>query len=520
MSVQVPIITLNKLKKRFPVKGGGAVRAVEDISLTVYKGERLGVVGESGCGKSTLGRVILQLYRQTSGACVYHGRSLSEVAPRYRAREINKLLTYQHKARKDYQKSLHLELKARAARMGMDEVSAQASAREVRKYRHFSRQSELLSFQAKELRKEASRQLREGSRTVGSLILSRDLKKVQDLYREANQSLKLAHKAQKELLQQGKLVSLYNDEMPDTASNGPVENALRAHLKNAGESLSRAEAYRHTNIAEITERCSDPNYWKRLDSNQETGINLGKLSSREMRDIRRDMQMIFQDPAASLDPRETIGKAIGETFRIHTKLKQKERKERAIELLKVVGLKPDHYDYYPHQLSGGQKQRVGIARAIALHPRFMVLDESLSALDVSVQAQILQLLTDLLKEYDLTYFFITHNLGVVKHFCDRVMVMYLGSVCELAPVGNLFKTPLHPYTQSLLASVPVPEVKDRDTEEAPLMGEVPSAVNPPSGCPFHTRCPRMMPVCAEQKPQLAEQGPGHLVACHLFPAQM
>ncbi len=521
MSQRVPIITLNKLKKRFPAKGGGAVRAVEDISLCVYQGECLGVVGESGCGKSTLGRVILQLYKQTSGACVYHGRSLMEAAPRYRGKEIQKLLRYQQKARQTYQQSLHLELKARAARMRTDEFSAQANAKEVRRYRHYSRQAEKMSFEAKELRKEASRQLREGSRTVGSLILSRDLKKVQALYLQADLALRQARKAQRALLAKGQMIALDNDRLPqDLALQGPQVEALTGHLDQARAATERAEAYRHTNISEITERCTDPNYWARLDNNQETGINLGKLSSREMRDIRRDMQMIFQDPAASLDPRETVGRAISEPFRIHTKLNQKERKERVLELLKVVGLKPDHYDYYPHQLSGGQKQRGGIARAIALHPRFMVLDESLSALDVSVQAQVLQLLTDLKKEFDLTYFFITHNLGVVKHFCDRVMVMYLGGVCELAPVHSLFHTPMHPYTQSLLNSVPVPEVTDRRLLEAPLMGEVPSAINPPSGCTFHTRCPRALPVCSEQKPQLALQGPGHYVACHLFPAQM
>lgn len=509
-----PMITLNKLKKTFPVPGSGRIRAVEDVSLTIYKGEKLGVVGESGCGKSTLGRVILQLYRQTSGACVYYGKTLQEVNPRYLGREVKKLPIYQRKAKQYYQQSLQMDLKARAWRMRMDEVSARANASEERRYHRYSKKADMLAFRAKELRKDASRQLREGSRTVGSLILTRDLPEVCRLYKKARLALKEAHSAYEELIWQGKLLS--GGTSNDTSQ--AIEERLTAHMADAATAINEAETYKHQNISEITERCFDPAYWARLDGNQETGINLGKLTGREMRGLRRDMQVIFQDPAASLDPRESIGKAVEEPFRIHTNLGKKERKERTLALLQEVGLKPEHYDYYPHQLSGGQKQRAGIARAIALKPRFVVLDESISALDVSVQAQILQLLNTLQEQYGLTYFFITHNLGVVKHFCDRVMVMYLGGVCETAPVERLFKKPLHPYTVSLLASVPKPQVPDGEMTDAPLTGEVPSALNPPSGCTFHTRCPKAMPVCASEKPLPVMAAPGHSVACHLYQA--
>ena len=186
-----------------------------------------------------------------------------------------------------------------------------------------------------------------------------------------------------------------------------------------------------------------------------------------------------------------------------------------MELLEKVGLKREHYYSYPHALSGGQKQRVGIARAIALDPKFIVLDESVSALDVSVQAQILQLLNELCAEKELTYFFITHDLGVVKHFCDRIVVMYLGSVCEIADSQELFHHPMHPYTDSLLAAVPRMRVGDHSTETV-LEGEVPSAMNPPKGCPFHTRCTKCMEICKEKKPILTEMATGHLVACHLY----
>lgn len=521
MSTALPLIRLNKLKKRFPLPASRSIKAVEDISLTVYRGEKLGVVGESGCGKSTLGRVILQLYRQTSGACEYFGKSLEEVRPRYYAREIKRLPRYQKKARRCYRRSLLLDGKAAQARHHMSENEAQASSREARHYARWARVADRLDFRARELRKEASRQLREGSRTVGSLILSRDLDRVQALYRGALDELKTAHTARKKLLRLGRLAPAYlppgEEDLPHHKEAANIaKQAMDKAMNAAHAALAEAEKLKHLNIEPITERCPDPKYWDKLDQNQETGINLGKLGGRELRDIRRDMQMIFQDPAASLDPRQPVGYAIEEPFLIHTRLNKAARKARALELLDIVGMKEEHYEYYPHQLSGGQKQRVGIARAIALHPKFVVLDESLSALDVSVQAQVLNLLNRLQAQFGLTYFFITHNLGVVKHFCDRVLVMYLGTICELAPVGKLFSQTLHPYTRSLLASVPVPQVPDSGLEEAPLMGEVPSAVNPPSGCVFHPRCPSCMPVCKAEKPRPVEAAPGHIVSCHLY----
>lgn len=518
MSTRTPILTLNKLKKNFVLRGQGVLKAVEDISLTVYRGEKLGIVGESGCGKSTLGRVILQLHRQTSGAAVYYGKTLQEVNPRYLAREIKKLPRYQRKAKDLFQKSLETDLRARALTMRKEEHSAEGSFRDARAFRRFSRKADLLSFRAWELRKEASRQLREGSRTVGSLILSRDLPQVCQHYREANLALRQAHDANQELIRLGKLRPQAQTHKADKSTQKikTAEAALATHMQSAQQAMNAAEAFLHQNISPITERCFDPLYWEKLDANRETGINLGKLSAREMREVRRDMQMIFQDPAASLDPRQTVGEAIGETFRIHTRIGKQERKERVLALLSLVGLKPEHYDAYPHQMSGGQKQRVGIARAIALHPQIIVLDESLSALDVSVQAQVLQLLNDLQEEFGLTYFFITHNLGVVRHFCDRVMVMYLGGMCELAPAKELFSSPKHPYTVSLLASVPRLDPAMRQAESAPLQGEVPSALRPPSGCRFHTRCERAMPICAEKKPLPLEVSPDHLVACHLY----
>lgn len=521
MSRKQAILELNKLKKYFQIKRGVNLKALEDVSLTIYEGEKFGVVGESGCGKSTLGRVVLQLYNQTSGACIYYGKTLEEVAPKYVGREIDKLLTYQHKAQEFFDKSLKLEKDAAALEIKLDSFSAEASDKESKAYAAVSQKIDKLNFEIKELRKEASRQLREGSRTVGSLILCKNLPEIQQLYRKAHEATLKARETTKEY---AKFDALYAEALTKNEEAAPeivkqMENAgaLANQYRDAAlKYKAQALSMRKQNIMMITERCSDPEYLKKLDNNYETGINLGKLTPSEMRSLRHDMQMIFQDPAASLDPRQTVGKAIEEVFLIHTDYKTELRKEKTMQLLECVGLKREHYFSYPHQLSGGQKQRVGIARAIALNPKFVVLDESVSALDVSVQAQILQLLEDLKNAQHLTYFFITHNLGVVKHFCDRVMVMYLGSVCELSESKELFASPLHPYTLSLLASVPRPTVGDRSEEKDVIEGEVPSAVNPPKGCAFHTRCPKCMDICKKVKPVVKEAEPNHFVACHLY----
>lgn len=243
------------------------------------------------------------------------------------------------------------------------------------------------------------------------------------------------------------------------------------------------------------------------------GTDITHLRSGSMKPLRKEMQMIFQDPFASLDPRQSVGEAIEEALVIHAKLSRAERRERVLQLLKEVGLKPSHYRRYPHEFSGGQRQRVGIARALALNPSFVVCDEAVSALDVSVQAQVLNLLKRLQSDYDLTYLFISHDLGVVRYISDRVLVMYLGHMMELAPVRELFAEPSHPYTKALLSAIPRPEVGAK-RERIKLTGELPSPANPPSGCPFHTRCPIAQKVCAERKPEWRKVGDGHYVACH------
>ncbi|MDD3782934.1 MAG: dipeptide ABC transporter ATP-binding protein [Limnochordia bacterium] len=247
------------------------------------------------------------------------------------------------------------------------------------------------------------------------------------------------------------------------------------------------------------------------------GKNIPQLPKDEMRELRKEMQIIFQDPYGSLNPRMTVGDIIGEPLHIHKLARGAEREKRVRELLEVVGLSAFHARRFPHEFSGGQRQRIGIARALAVRPRLIICDEPVSALDVSIQAQVINLLQDLQKEFDLTYIFIAHDLAVVKHISDRVAVMYLGKIVELTDKNELYRNPKHPYTQALLSAIPEadPTIKK---ERILLKGDVPSPINPPKGCRFHTRCPKVMDICKVEEPEFVDSGNGHFVACHLVPA--
>ncbi|MBN8655758.1 MAG: dipeptide ABC transporter ATP-binding protein [Anaerolineae bacterium] len=244
------------------------------------------------------------------------------------------------------------------------------------------------------------------------------------------------------------------------------------------------------------------------------GKNILKMGQRELKPLRRDMQIIFQDPYASLNPRMPIGESVMEGLQIHNVGRPKERWEIAINMLKKVGLEEYHARRYPHEFSGGQRQRIGIARALALNPKFIVCDEPVSALDVSIQSQVLNILKDLQNEFGLTYLFIAHNLSVVEHISDRVAVMYLGKMVELTDRESLYREPLHPYTKALLSAIPVPHPNVK-RERTILKGDVPSPLNPPKGCRFHTRCPIAVAHCSQQEPEFKEVRPGHWVACFL-----
>ena len=245
------------------------------------------------------------------------------------------------------------------------------------------------------------------------------------------------------------------------------------------------------------------------------GQDIAKLGARKMKSFRKRMQFIFQDPSASLNPRQTVREILMEPYLIHKVGTVKEREERVRFLMDRVGLEPYYLSRYPHEMSGGQKQRVGIARALAINPELIVCDEAVSALDVSIQAQVINLLEELQEEFSLTYLFISHNLSIVHHISDRVAVMYLGKIVELGAHDAIYERPGHPYSQALISAIP--SADRRGTEERVLLtGDVPSPVNPPAGCRFHTRCPHCMDICTRETPPLKETEPDHLVACHLF----
>ncbi|MEQ2527115.1 dipeptide ABC transporter ATP-binding protein [Robertmurraya yapensis] len=264
-------------------------------------------------------------------------------------------------------------------------------------------------------------------------------------------------------------------------------------------------------LGRVILRLLDPTEGQIFFDNEE----ISKMSNRQLRPFRRDMQIVFQDPFASLNPKMNVQELIEEPLLVQTDMSKSERKEKAISLLEKVGLRPDSRLKYPHEFSGGQRQRISIARALALNPKFVICDEPVSALDVSIQAQVLNLMADLQDEFNLTYLFIAHDLSVVKHISDRVAVMYLGRIAEIAPKKNIYETPLHPYTEALLSAVPSTDITAK-REKIILKGDLPSPSNPPSGCAFRTRCPKAHERCSLERPELINVSEGHFVACHLY----
>ena len=245
------------------------------------------------------------------------------------------------------------------------------------------------------------------------------------------------------------------------------------------------------------------------------GTDISRLSRRALRPIRGELQMVFQDPYASLNPRKRVGTIISDPLRIHGRTSRGQIRERVRELLKLVGLSPEHVNRYPHEFSGGQRQRIGVARALALHPKLIIADEPVSALDVSIRAQVINLLDDLQDELGLTYIFIAHDLGVVRHVSDRIAVMYLGKIVEISPAEELYKRPVHPYTEALLSAVPIPDpIISAQRQQVVLEGDVPSPIAPPPGCRFHPRCKYATDICSQVEPELTDHGGGHQAACH------
>ena len=498
------LLQISNLKQYFPVGNHRFVKANDGISIDIYEGETFGLVGESGCGKSTLGRSILQLYKQTDGRTMYFGRSIDEIAPRY-AWETFRTLTKRRELMRTTQK------KYEAFQAEYDKKTEQEQ---------FSMHDELLR-----LKKEANDAMLDVTTLIGGLITAPDLKVVEKVFLEEYDISKELRSAEEQRVD----IQLDLDDAAYAVSkakeNGEDEAAAQAKLDKIQARMDACNAkidtinqrleVVHGKIAELRKQyCNEPGYAE-YEAHHSNGIDLARLTYSEMRSLRSDLQLIFQDPYSSLNPRMTVGQIIGEGMLAHKYFRSNDdrMKEEIIRVMDDCGLAPYFLHRYPHQFSGGQRQRIGIARSLALKPKFVVCDEAVSALDVSIQAQIINLLQDLKEKQNLTYLFITHDLSVVKYISDRIGVMYLGSMVEMAPSDEIFAHPLHPYTEALLNAIPTTDENQEKNPEV-LEGDIPSPVNPPKGCKFHTRCKYCTEICTQVTPQMQEVRPNHMVACH------
>ena len=491
------LLRISNLKQYFPLKKGRVVKANDGISIDIYKGETFGLVGESGCGKSTLGRTILQLYHQTYGRTMYYGRSLDDLAPRYMLDTIKNL----PKLRKQWHELAEKEKKLQAE---YDALSEEAQ---------YAKHGEL--DQAQKLTEDAMLNM---TKIVGGLIVVEDLHPVMSLYEKAyliakeitglDEALEDAQVSQADAafaLSKGKGSQAKVDAAAQKCK--ALEDKIAAQRQQIDGVRAEIQALR--------DRSRNLPDFEKYEAYRDDGIDLARLTYNEMRKLRRDMQLIFQDPYSSLNPRMSVGQIISEGMRAHGMIhKQDERmQEMVLKVMDQCGLAPYFLHRFPHQFSGGQRQRIGIARALATHPKFVVCDEAVSALDVSIQAQIINLLQDLKEQENLTYLFITHDLSVVKYISDRIGVMYLGSMVELADSQEIFDNPVHPYTEALLNAIPTTEEESRKELQI-LEGDIPSPVNPPKGCKFHTRCAYCTEICKQVVPAWEEVAPNHFVACH------
>lgn len=505
-SERKPLIRISNLKQYFPIKGKGLyVKANDGITLDIYKGETLGLVGESGCGKSTLGRTLLQLYRQTDGRTMYYGRTLDDLAPKY----VRKTLL--HLGR------LRTQLKALEQKRDNLESEYNAMPDGKAKYAKFN--------ELEHARKEANDAFLDIANIIGGFIKVDDVSAVSSAFLEVYKHSARCCRAEQKLKDVQMDLDDANYAIRKAEENGSVSDKLKKKQQSSQDRVDKIKAEiadikkeleaARARIDEMRKPYADDEEFQRLEGFADEGIDLARLEYNEIRLLRCDLQMIFQDPYSSLNPRMTVGQIISEGMLAHKQFKKNgERLQDAvIKVMDDAGLQAYFIHRYPHQFSGGQRQRIGIARALAVQPKFVVCDEAVSALDVSIQSQIINLLRDLKEQQNLTYMFITHDLSVVKYISDRIGVMYLGNIVELADSQELFDNPLHPYTEALMNAIPTTDV-DTDREMQVLEGDIPSPVNPPKGCKFHTRCKYCTEICEHQVPQWEEVRPNHFVACH------
>ena len=504
------LLSITNLKKYFPVAKSSIfqrhrlyVRANEDISIDIYEGETLGIVGESGCGKSTLGRVLLQLYSQTAGCTLYYGTTLDELTPKYVKNTIRKEGKFRAKLKKASDKAREMEKKVQEAG---GEDHAEFTLLQECNIAQCEEQTALSNI-VKILGGFYAKDDPEGLRLLG------------EIFNE--------NKKRNRVTAQRKKVQLDYDHFEQQAEENKAKAAPMARKRDkAAEQLKALDAQLaahndtiaglENQLAAVRAKYADDPEFAKYEEMRDNGIDLARLDYQEMRNLRKDLQIIFQDPYSSLNPRFTVGQIIQEGLITHHFFRKGSEKLRAyiVETMEKCGLQEYMLHRYPHQFSGGQRQRICIARALAVQPKFVVCDECVSALDVSIQSQIINLLQELKEKQHLTYMFISHDLSVVKFISDRIAVMYLGNIVELADKNTIFSDPRHPYTVALLSSIPTTEPDSADKERIILEGNIPSPVNPPAGCKFCTRCYMATDKCRRVSPPLTEIAPNHFCACH------
>ncbi|MBO4977056.1 MAG: ATP-binding cassette domain-containing protein [Lachnospiraceae bacterium] len=514
------LLSITNLKKYFPIaktsifqKEQLYVRANEDITIDIKNGETFGLVGESGCGKSTLGRTLLQLYDQTAGSTLYYGRTLEEFAPSY----VEETLRNAPKMIANYKK---MQAKAAAAAAECENAGENAT--------FFQHQTKNLLEAEAETAFQNVVKIMGGfasldNCTEGAKVLLKKFKtnvklsKLNDQIRDLDGEIAF-HEAVAKELQEDPSVKNSAARVTKELKKAEAVRAKREKLMPETEQLKAVLRDDEKAVADLKSKYADNEEFCKYEAMLDSGIDLSRLKYDEMRLLRKDIQIIFQDPYSSLNPRMTVGQIIGEGLTTHKFFKagDPKMKDYIIGIMEQCGLQDYMLHRYPHQFSGGQRQRICIARALAVKPKFIVCDECVSALDVSIQSQIINLLEELKEKEKLTYLFISHDLSVVRYISDRIGVMYLGNMVELGTAEEVFSDPRHPYTVALLSSIPTTDANADKKERIILEGNIPSPIRPPEGCKFHTRCYMACDKCKVVPPPYVEVNPGHFVACHFL----
>ncbi len=481
------ILEVKNLKKYFPLtkdmfgKTLTSLKAVDDVSFKLEKGKTIGVVGESGCGKTTLGRTILQLYDTTGGKSIYYGHTVYEYLPSYYVKGIKSLPKY---------KDDYVALKKELSELINDNLLNDDNYLTIELLNKLSKiyQSKLESNESNEDEVKLSKKI---------LVLIEKIKTTLD------KASSLC----------GGLFIVENDYVFELL-NQKVNLCKQSKKDNSSEFLLKVKE-NDALLISLKKECENNKLFKELEENIEIGLDLSLLNKEELRSLRTEIQLIFQDPYSSLPPRMTIGEILSEAVKVHNIVPKDQVNDHIRNIMKMCGLQPQYYDRYPHEFSGGQRQRICIARALAVNPKLVICDEPVSALDVSIQAQIINLLKQLQNDLGLTYMFISHDLSVVKYITDSIIVMYLGNTMEIGETSDIFENPLHPYTKALFSAVPTPD-PDAKMDRIILKGDIPSPANPPKGCKFHTRCESCMNVCKIKTPKFVQYDEKHFVTCHLY----